>query len=76
MKNFIDIADPTISDDTLCRREDIGAWLKISLTSLDTWRHRGWVPAPCTPEGARPRWGVGDIRKFFLKKEEPAEKEG
>lgn len=67
----VNIADPAISDNELCRREDVAEWLKIGVSTFDLWRHQRRTPKPCTPKGTRPRWRVGDVRAFYSRIQEP-----
>ena len=61
----VDIADPNVRDIELCRRSDIADWLGVTLQGFDWMRANGKAPEPCTPDGVRPRWRVGDVRGFY-----------
>lgn len=72
---MIDIGNPEVRDMDLCQRGDIAAWLRISIQSFDWLRRNGRAPKPCTPDGMRPKWRVGEVRRFYTTRDaDPTER--
>ena len=61
----IDIADPRVRDTEICTRSDIADWLGVSQSAFDMMRKEGRAPKSIMPEKSRPRWLVGDVRRFY-----------
>lgn len=65
-----DIADPSVRDTDICTRQDIADWLGVTVSAFDFMRKEGRAPKSCMPEKSRPRWIVGDVRRFYGVKSE------
>lgn len=65
-----DIADPRVRNTDICTRQDIADWLGITLSAFDQMRKENRAPKSCMPEKSRPRWLVGDVRRFYGMKTE------
>lgn len=61
----IDFADPGVPGTTIVRRADFSSYFNVSPKTVDDWRRAGKFPAPITPPGARPKWLLSDVRKYF-----------
>ena len=56
-------SDPTATgcDCTPIGLSEIGALLGVKRATVDTWRHRGILPAPRWTVSGRPAWNLSDV---------------